>query len=71
MVDVCGRGKWFLVRDSISRSSCGLKFNPVDKSMKSIGPDLGFKKWMCGVPAKNGCMYCAPCYQGDVSRFMV
>jgi hypothetical protein len=37
-----------------------LKFNPVDKSMKLIGPDLGVNKWMCGVLAKNGCIYCSP-----------
>jgi outer membrane protein assembly factor BamB len=38
-----------------------LKFNPVDKSMEMIGPDLGGKtSWYCGVLAKNGCIYCPP-----------
>ncbi len=38
-----------------------VKFNPVDKSMELIGPDLGPKtSWNCGVLAKNGCIYCPP-----------
>ena len=39
-----------------------VKFNPVDKSLTEIGPDLGTRstKWMGGVLAKNDCIYCAP-----------
>jgi hypothetical protein len=39
-----------------------VKFNPVDKSLTEIGPDLGTRstKWMGGVLAKNNCIYCAP-----------
>jgi hypothetical protein len=39
-----------------------VKFNPVDKSLTEIGPDLGDDegKWMCGVLANTGSIYCAP-----------
>jgi hypothetical protein len=39
-----------------------VKFNPVDKSLTEIGPDLGDgeMKWHCGVRANNGRIYCAP-----------
>jgi hypothetical protein len=39
-----------------------VKFNPLDKSFTEIGPDLGDggDKWMCGVRANNGSIYCAP-----------
>jgi hypothetical protein len=39
-----------------------VKFNPIDKSLTEIGPDLGVggSKWMCGVRANNGSIYCAP-----------
>jgi hypothetical protein len=39
-----------------------VKFNPLDKSMTEIGPDLGdgYAKWMCGVRANTGSIYCAP-----------
>jgi hypothetical protein len=39
-----------------------VKFNPIDKSLTEIGPDLGEggSKWMCGVRANNGSIYCAP-----------
>jgi hypothetical protein len=39
-----------------------VKFNPLDKSFTEIGPDLGDgeMKWMCGVRANNGRIYCAP-----------
>jgi hypothetical protein len=39
-----------------------VKFNPLDKSMTEIGPDLGYGvcKWMCGVRANTGDIYCAP-----------
>jgi hypothetical protein len=39
-----------------------VKFNPLDKSLKEIGPDLGEDgaKWECGVLANTGSIYCAP-----------
>jgi hypothetical protein len=39
-----------------------VKFNPLDKSFTEIGPDLGRggMKWMCGVLANTGSIYCAP-----------
>jgi hypothetical protein len=39
-----------------------VKFNPLDKSLTEIGPDLGDgeMKWMCGVRANTGSIYCAP-----------
>lgn len=39
-----------------------MKFNTKEKTMGTIGPDLGnvLFKWMCGVLASNGCIYCAP-----------
>ena len=39
-----------------------VKFNPLDKSLTEIGPDLGEGgyKWMCGVLANNSSIYCAP-----------
>jgi hypothetical protein len=39
-----------------------VKFNPLDKSVTEIGPDLGHggEKWMCGVLANTGSIYCAP-----------
>jgi hypothetical protein len=40
-----------------------VKFDPLDKSMTEIGPDLGEggRKWTCGVLANTGSIYCAPC----------
>ena len=39
-----------------------VKFNPLDKSLTEIGPDFGerYAKWMCGVLANTGSIYCAP-----------
>jgi hypothetical protein len=39
-----------------------VKFNPLDKSLTEIGPDLGDDewKWKCGVLANTGSIYCAP-----------
>jgi hypothetical protein len=39
-----------------------VKFNPLDKSLTEIGPDLGEGgyKWRFGVRANNGRIYCAP-----------
>ena len=41
-----------------------VKFNPVDKSWKEIGPDFGAGgyKWHRGVLANNGIIYCIPYY---------
>jgi len=38
-----------------------VKFNPLDKSLTEIGPDLGEGgfKWICGILANNGSIYCA------------
>jgi hypothetical protein len=39
-----------------------MKFNPLDKSLTEVGPDLGVGegKWICGVRANTGSIYCAP-----------
>jgi hypothetical protein len=39
-----------------------VKLNPPHKSLTEIGPDLGKGgcKWLCGVRANNGKIYCAP-----------
>ena len=39
-----------------------VKFNPLDKSLTEIGPDLGDgeHKWKCGVRANNSSIYCVP-----------
>jgi hypothetical protein len=39
-----------------------VKFDPLVKSLTEIGPDLGEGegKWMCGVLANTGSIYCAP-----------
>jgi hypothetical protein len=43
-----------------------MKFNPLDKSLTEIGPDFGVRryKWLCGVRANTGSIYCAP-YNAD------
>jgi hypothetical protein len=47
-----------------------VKFNPIDKSLIEIGPDLGEdrKKWMCGVLANTGSIYCAPYYAHHILK---
>jgi hypothetical protein len=46
-----------------------VKFNPVDKSMEMIGPDLGENdEWTCGILAKNGCIYCPPNYRDTMLK---
>jgi hypothetical protein len=47
-----------------------VKFNPLDKSLTEIGPDLGNRrcKWRCGVRAKNGSIYCAPYYAEHILK---
>jgi hypothetical protein len=44
-----------------------VKFNPLDKSLKEIGPDLGEgeAKWLCGVLANTGDIYCVPALSAD------
>ena len=38
-----------------------VKFDPADKSLKEIGPDLGDgRQWCCGILAGNGRIYCLP-----------
>ena len=39
-----------------------VKFDPADKSLTEIGPDLGegYGKWMGGVLDRNGSIYCMP-----------
>ena len=40
-----------------------VRFDPKDKSLTEIGPDLGdddVEKWETGVLAGNGCIYCLP-----------
>ncbi len=66
-----GRWKWsasVLGADQciygIPNDACHVvKYNPIDQSLKEIGPNLGPRstKWMGGVlSSKNGCIYCAP-----------
>ena len=39
-----------------------VKFNPIDKSMTHIGPDLrSIRKWINGAMTDNGVIYCPPC----------
>jgi len=47
-----------------------VKFNPLDKSMTEIGPDLGDggAKWMCGVLANTGIIYCAPFHADHILK---
>jgi hypothetical protein len=46
-----------------------VKFNPLDKSLTEIGPDFGEggEKWLCGVLANTGSIYCAP---GDADQIL-
>jgi hypothetical protein len=65
-----GRQKWAAFVDGGDGFFYGIpcnarrvvKFNPLDKSMTEIGPDFGEggAKWMCGVRANTGRIYCAP-----------
>jgi hypothetical protein len=47
-----------------------VKFNPLDKSLTEIGPDLGYRgdKWYCGVRANNGRIYCAPYHSNHILK---
>ncbi len=39
-----------------------VKFHTIHKTFTEIGPELGddYVKWLCGVLAPNGCIYCPP-----------
>ena len=68
--DIEGRRQWSSFVDGGDGFLYGIpynarrvvKFNPVDKSLTEIGPDLGEGggKWKCGVLANNSSIYCAP-----------
>jgi hypothetical protein len=70
--DIQGDEKWLAFVDGGDGFFYGIpynarrvvKFNPLDKSLTEIGPDLGEGefKWLCGVRDKNGNIYCAPYY---------
>jgi hypothetical protein len=47
-----------------------VKFNPLDKSLTEIGPDLGDigYKWLCGVRANNSSIYCAPFWSNRILK---
>jgi hypothetical protein len=68
--EIQGHNKWLAFVDGKNGFFYGIpycarrvvKFNPLDKSLTEIGPDLGDGacKWECGVRANNGRIYCAP-----------
>ncbi len=68
--DIQGNCKWSSFLDGKNGFFYGIpsharrvvKFNPLDKSLTEIGPDLGDGefKWQCGVRANTGSIYCAP-----------
>ena len=68
--EIQGRVKWLDFVDGGDGFFYGIpyfarrvvKFNPLDKSLTEIGPDLGEggMKWKCGVRANTGSIYCAP-----------
>ena len=47
-----------------------VKFNPLDKSFTEIGPDVGGRegKWLCGVRANTGRIYCAPFWSNRILK---
>jgi hypothetical protein len=47
-----------------------VKFNPLDKLLTEIGPDLGDgrHKWRCGVLANTGSIYCAPFHADHILK---
>ncbi len=47
-----------------------VKFNPLDRTMTEIGPDLGDEewKWNGGVRANNSNIYCAPCNCDEILK---
>jgi len=73
-----GRLKWFDFVDGGDGFFYGIpfdarrvvKFNPVNKSLTEIGPDLGKgeAKWKCGVRANTGSIYCAPYYADHILK---
>jgi streptogramin lyase len=72
--EIQGHNKWLDFVDGKNGFFYGIpfnarrvvKFNPLDKSLTEIGPDLGddVAKWWCGVLANTGSIYCAP-YNAD------
>ena len=68
--EIEGRVKWSVFVDGEDGYFYGIpcdarrvvKFDPLDKSLTEIGPDLGdvVDKWRCGVRANTGRIYCAP-----------
>jgi len=79
--DIQGGDKWSSFVDSGDGFLYGIpfnarrvvKFNPLDKSLTEIGPDLGGGgyKWTCGVRANNCSIYCAPCSAEHILKINV
>ena len=66
MVFPCG---WW--RRIFLRYACRVvKFNPLDKSLTEIGPDLGERgyKWRCGARANTGSIYCTPYFSDHILK---
>ena len=66
MVFLCG---WW--RRIFLRYACRVvKFNPLDKSLTEIGPDLGERgyKWRCGARANTGSIYCTPYFSDHILK---
>jgi hypothetical protein len=75
--EIQGRHKWSSFVDGGDGFLYGIpfharrvvKFNPLDKSLTEIGPDLGFgMKWKCGVRANTGNIYCAPFHADHILK---
>jgi len=76
--EIQGRDKWWDFVDGKDGFFYGIpsnarrvvKFNPLDKSLTEIGPDLGegHCKWWCGVRATNGKIYCAPLFSNHILK---
>jgi hypothetical protein len=71
-------GKWWSFVDAKDGFFYGVpynarrvvKFNPIDKSLTEIGPDLGegVAKWLCGVRANNNMIYCTPFFADRILK---
>jgi hypothetical protein len=78
LIDIEGDSKWSSFVDGNNGFLYGIpsnarrvvKFNPLDKSLTEIGPDLGDGgwKWVCGVLANTGNIYCAPYFAKHVLK---
>jgi hypothetical protein len=77
--EIQGRDKWSAFVDGKNGFFYGIpfnarrvvKFNPIDKSLTEIGPDLGGEGWgklMCGVRANNSSIYCVPFKAGHILK---